>query len=106
MATCCSAATSWTACSTPRPTSPSSSIRPAAASAAPRDLVRADHPDRGAYHDDAPALLAEVGVATGAASGEWIGLMHLSAHGTELVRRELEAMRDEGELGGRRSCRR
>jgi phosphoenolpyruvate phosphomutase len=32
------------------------------------------------------------------ASGQWIGLMHLSAHGTQLVRNELEAMRAEGVL--------
>ncbi|MBV9654662.1 MAG: isocitrate lyase/phosphoenolpyruvate mutase family protein, partial [Acetobacteraceae bacterium] len=65
-----------------------------------RDLVAADRHDSGGYYDDAPARLT--GIAAGAASccGEWIGLMHLSARGADLVREELRAMEADGSLGG------
>ncbi len=72
-----------------------SSVR---AAANRRDLVRADRRNDGAYHADAVACLTAVGVDPAAASGEWIGLMHLSARGSGLVREELAGMRAEGAL--------
>jgi phosphoenolpyruvate phosphomutase len=66
----------------------------------PRDLVAADRHDTVAYLDDVPALLIAIDAKPGGAGGEWIGLMHMSAHGTELVRAELKAMADEGVLAG------
>ncbi len=68
------------------------------AAAAARDLIAANRRDSGQYYDDPPALLT--GIAAGGATccGEWIGLMHLSARGTELVRDELAAMGEEGVL--------
>jgi phosphoenolpyruvate phosphomutase len=64
----------------------------------PRDLVTATIHNTGRYHDDEPALLTGVAADPAQASGQWIGLMHLSAHGTQLVRNELEAMRAEDAL--------
>ncbi len=64
----------------------------------PRDLIVADRRDTGLDYEDTPALLTGVGAGMGDACGEWIGLMHLSARGAELVREELEAMRQEGVL--------
>jgi phosphoenolpyruvate phosphomutase len=64
----------------------------------PRDLVTATMPDSGSYHNDEPAFLAGVATDRAVASGEWIGLMRLTAHGTEMVRAECEAMRAEGLL--------
>ena len=57
-----------------------------------RDLMAADRADTAGYYDDAPAKLTAVGVAPEQASGEWIGLMHLSERGAELVKAELAAM--------------
>ncbi len=68
------------------------------ATANPRDLVAADRHDTVAYLDDVPAQLTAVGAQTGAAAGEWIGLLHMSTKGTELVREELAAMQTEGVL--------
>jgi phosphoenolpyruvate phosphomutase len=68
------------------------------AQANPRDLIAADHPDKAAYLDESPALLTAVAVAREAACGEWIGLMHTSAHGTEMLREELAAMQADGSL--------
>jgi phosphoenolpyruvate phosphomutase len=64
----------------------------------PRDLVSATIRNTGRYHDDEPALLTGVASDPGQAAGQWIGLMHLSAHGTQLVRNELEAMQAEDAL--------
>ena len=64
----------------------------------PRDLMQADHRDTGGYHDDAAAHLTGVGVDPAEACGEWIGLMHLSARGADLVRDELAAMGADGSL--------
>jgi phosphoenolpyruvate phosphomutase len=64
----------------------------------PRDLVTATLRNTGRYHDDEPALLTGVAADPAQASGQWIGLMHLSAHGTQLVRNELEAMQAEDAL--------
>ncbi len=64
----------------------------------PRDLVTATMRNTGRYHDDEPALLTGVAADPAQASGQWIGLMHLSAHGTQLVREELEAMQAEEAL--------
>ena len=72
-----------------------SALRP---QADPRDLVAADRPDTAAYLDDRPAGLAGTGVAREAASGEWIGLMHASAAGTERLRHALAAMQADGTL--------
>jgi phosphoenolpyruvate phosphomutase len=68
----------------------------------PRDLVRTDAGAPGALHldDEAPATLDGIGdVLPEAASGEWIGLMRLSAHGSALVREELARMEADGTLG-------
>lgn len=64
----------------------------------PRDLVTASMRNTGFYHDDEVALLTGVAADPKSASGQWIGLMHLSAQGTQLVRAELDAMRAEGVL--------
>jgi phosphoenolpyruvate phosphomutase len=64
----------------------------------PRDLVSATMRNTGFYHDDEVPLLTGVAADPKSASGQWIGLMHLSAQGTQLVRAELEAMRAEGVL--------
>ena len=68
------------------------------AAANPRDLVTATIRNTGRYHDDEPALLTGVAADPAQASGQWIGLMHLSARGTQLVRNELEAMQAEDAL--------
>lgn len=64
----------------------------------PRDLVTATIRNTGRYHDDEPALLTGVEADPAQASGQWIGLMHLSAQGAQVVRSELEAMQAEGAL--------
>ena len=64
----------------------------------PRDLIAADRCDLRDYYDDHPALLTGIAAGTEACCGEWIGLMHLSARGAELVRDELAAMRQDGVL--------
>ena len=64
----------------------------------PRDLVCASIPDSSSYHNDEQAFLTDVAADRAVASGEWIGLMRLTAHGTEIVRAECEAMRTEGVL--------
>jgi len=68
------------------------------AQANPRDLVAADRHDTAAYLDDTTTHLIGVGVARDQAAGEWIGLMHSSARGTEVLREELAAMQAEGTL--------
>ncbi len=70
------------------------------ATAHARDLMAASRGDTADYYDDQSAVLAAVGVAAADASGEWIGLMHLSARGAELVRAELAAMAADGSLPG------
>jgi phosphoenolpyruvate phosphomutase len=64
----------------------------------PRDLVTATRHNTGRYHDDEPALLTGVEADPAQASGQWIGLMHLSAKGAQLVKTELEAMQAEAAL--------
>lgn len=64
----------------------------------PRDLVQADRADIGLDDDETPPVLTGVGVTSDQASGEWIGLMGLSAQGAEWVRAELVAMEKEGVL--------
>jgi phosphoenolpyruvate phosphomutase len=64
----------------------------------PRDLVAADRPNTAAYLDDQPARLTGVAVPRPQAAGEWIGLMHTSARGTQLLREELAAMAADGSL--------
>ena len=69
------------------------------AQADPRDLVGADRYNTAAYlDDDQPARLACIGVPRDEAAGEWIGLMHASAAGTEKLREELAAMQADGTL--------
>ena len=65
-----------------------------------RDLVEADRRDTAAYFDSAPALLTAIRAEPDRASGEWIGLLHTSAAGTERVRAELQAMAEAGVLEG------
>ena len=72
------------------------STRRAAANAP--DLMAANRQDTAGYYDDGPAQLTAVGVPQAEASGEWIGLMHLSVRGAELVRDELAAMAADGSL--------
>ena len=62
----------------------------------PRDLLRAPLPEPFPL-DDAPALLEAIGSPAGF-TGEWTGLMRLSARGSELVRAELAAMAEDGSL--------
>jgi phosphoenolpyruvate phosphomutase len=64
----------------------------------PRDLVTATIRNTGRYHDDEPALLTGVAAHPAQAAGQWIGLMYLSAQGTQLMRNELEAMQAEDAL--------
>ncbi len=65
----------------------------------PRDLVRATRPHATGFFDDEPALLAGIGdVPAGEASGEWIGLMKLSAAGAAAIGAELDLMREDGSL--------
>ena len=66
----------------------------------PRDLIGASRPNSLTYHDEEPALLTEIGVDPAKAAGEWIGLMHVSARGADLVRAELAAMEQDGSLAG------
>ena len=68
------------------------------AAANPRDLVTATIRDSGFYYDDETAKLTGVAADPASACGQWIGLMHLSARGAQLIRAELEAMRAEGVL--------
>ena len=68
------------------------------AQANPADLVAADRRYTAAYLDDAPARLTGVAVPRAQAAGEWIGLMHSSARGTEALREELAAMQADGTL--------
>ena len=67
-------------------------------SANPRDLVAADRPHTASYLDDDAVQLLAVAAAPDRAAGEWIGLLHLSARGTERVRAEVAAMQAEGVL--------
>nr|WP_321984988.1 phosphoenolpyruvate mutase [uncultured Lichenicoccus sp.] len=63
----------------------------------PRDVVVADKPFSASYLDDQPARLVSIGEqAVSAISGEWIGLLRLSARGADLVRDELALMQAEG----------
>ncbi len=68
------------------------------ADANPADLVGADRRDTASYLDDAPARLTGVAVPRDQAAGEWIGLMHASEQGTELLRAELAVMQADGTL--------
>jgi phosphoenolpyruvate phosphomutase len=74
--------------------------RPLRAGAHPRDLVRATGaPTSPQFDDDAPGTLVAIGdVPAAAASGEWIGLMRVSARGAALVRAALGAMAADGTL--------
>jgi phosphoenolpyruvate phosphomutase len=63
-----------------------------------RDLVSASVRDAGLYHEDEPALLTGVAADPGAACGEWIGLLRLSARGAGWMCEVLEALRAEGGL--------
>jgi phosphoenolpyruvate phosphomutase len=66
----------------------------------PRDLVVADRRFSGEYLDDGPVLLRRVAqdVPPEAACGEWIGLLRLSARGSELVLEEIGRLEAEGLL--------
>jgi phosphoenolpyruvate phosphomutase len=64
----------------------------------PRDLVSATIRNTGFYHDDEQPLLTGVAADPASATGQWIGLMYLSAQGSQIVHDELEAMRAEGVL--------
>ncbi len=63
----------------------------------PRDLVAADKAFSASYLDDQPARLVSMGErARETPSGEWIGLLRLSARGAEWVREEMASMQAEG----------
>ncbi len=64
----------------------------------PADLVATDRRNTAAYLEDTPARLTGVAVERDHAAGEWIGLMHTSVRGTELLREELAAMQADGTL--------
>ena len=64
----------------------------------PADLVATDRRNTAAYLDETPARLTGVAVGRDHAAGEWIGLMHTSIRGTELLREELAAMQADGTL--------
>jgi phosphoenolpyruvate phosphomutase len=51
--------------------------------------------------DESPVLLERVDseMPPEDADGEWVGLMKLSARGSELVRAEIEAMEKDGTIG-------
>jgi phosphoenolpyruvate phosphomutase len=67
-------------------------------SSGPRDLVRASRAFHGFDLDEQPATMTAIGSDIEAPTGEWIGLMKLSARGSELVRDELKALADDGLL--------
>jgi phosphoenolpyruvate phosphomutase len=65
------------------------------------DLVHCDRPFTGEYLDEEPVLINAFLADTDSRaepSGEFIGLIKLSARGAELVRRELQDMAAEGSL--------
>jgi phosphoenolpyruvate phosphomutase len=64
------------------------------------DLVLASAPFSPSYLDDEPVLLQRVAddIADDQVRGEWVGLAKLTARGSELVRAEIEAMREDGSL--------
>ncbi|MAF95691.1 MAG: phosphoenolpyruvate mutase [Rhodospirillaceae bacterium] len=65
-----------------------------------RDLVSCSRPFSGDYLDDDPVILKRIGnqLDPADADGEWIGLARLSRQGSELVRAEIEAMREDATL--------
>ena len=67
-----------------------------------RDLVACAAPFRTGYLDDDPVSLVGIGpkLPEDSADAEWIGLLKLSAAGTQAVRDELDAMSKDGTLGG------
>lgn len=67
-------------------------------STGPRDLVRGSRPFTGFDLDEQVVTLDAIGSDTQAPTGEWIGLLRLSARGSELVRDELKALEAEGLL--------
>lgn len=64
------------------------------------DLAVCSHPYTGDYFDDEVSELTRLGtdIAAGDANGEWIGLVKFSAVGSQLVRTELQRMKDDGSL--------
>ena len=65
-----------------------------------RDLVAVDRADHGGYLDEQAPLLTAVAAEGAAVSGEWIGLMRVTAAGAGVLRAELDAMRADGTLDG------
>jgi len=65
-----------------------------------RDLVSCSRPFSGDYLDDDPVILKRIGneLDPGQVDGEWIGVARLSRRGSELVRAEIEAMREDATL--------
>ncbi len=66
-----------------------------------RDLVVADRPFTTDFLDDTPARLVEAGnhVDRDAATGEWVGVLKLSAAGAQAITETLAAMAADGTLG-------
>lgn len=65
-----------------------------------RDLIVADRPFSTDYLDDAPVALTQAGrdIEPAAATGEWVGMLKLTAAGAKAVRAELAAMEADGSL--------
>ena len=65
-----------------------------------RDFASCSRPFTGDYLDDEPAYLSRMSsdVPEDEVDGEWMGLAKLSKAGSDLVRGELEAMREDGTL--------
>ncbi len=65
-----------------------------------RDLVSCSRPFSGDYLDDDPVIVKRIGneIDSGHVDGEWIGVARLSRQGSEWVRAEIEAMREDATL--------
>ena len=64
----------------------------------PRDLVAADRGNPGGYLDEQPPRFTGIAAGPAQAAGEWSGLMHMSAAGTDALRDVLDAMQMDGTL--------
>ena len=64
------------------------------------DRVSCSRPFTGGYLDEEPVRLLGIGadLTPDQVHGQWIGLVRLSAKGSEAIHEEIEAMRAEGSL--------
>jgi len=65
-----------------------------------RDFVSASKGSSGEYLDDEPVIMTAMGpdLKEGDIDGEWIGLVSLSARGSDIVLAEIDALSGEGKL--------